>query len=439
MPPGSPVRSLDARSADFESAFGALENRRRVERDVLEESVASILVDVRRRGDLAVISAIERFDGYRLSPDELALSRGEIAAGAEQLEEGDAAAIALAAERIRRFHSQRVPESWCEGSEGERLGQLVRPLKRVVIYAPGGNAPLASTVLMLGIPADVAGVPHLALTSPGRQLAPAMLEAARRAGVERVYRMGGAQAVAALAYGTESVERVDKIVGPGNAYVQEAKRQVFGEVAIDAEAGPSEVFIVAEADASPVLLAADLLAQAEHDVMSGVVLATPSEALSRATLAQLEKQLADLPTAEVARKALEYGGALIVTRDLDQAFELANRYAPEHLQLFVSDADAWLPGIENAGAIFVGPYSPVPLGDYVAGPSHVLPTGGTARFFSVLGVEDFQKRMSLVEFSQREFERLAPAAARLARLEGLIAHSRALDVRTNPAGLDPGE
>ena len=439
MPPGSPVRSLDTRSADFESEFATLENRRRVEREALEESVASILADVRRRGDLGVISAIERFDGYRLSAEELALSRGEIEAGAEQLEEGDAAAIALAAERIRAFHSRRVPESWCEGSDGGRLGQLVRPLKRVAIYAPGGNAPLASTVLMLGIPADVAGVPHLVLTSPGRQLAPAILEAARRAGVERVYRMGGAQAVAALAYGTESVERVDKLAGPGNAYVQEAKRQVFGEVAIDAEAGPSEVFIVAEADASPVLLAADLLAQAEHDAMSGVVLATPSEALSRTTLEQLEKQLADLPTAEVARKALEYGGALIVTRDLEQAFELANRYAPEHLQLFVSDADTWLPRIENAGAIFVGPYSPVPLGDYVAGPSHVLPTGGTARFFSVLGVEDFQKRMSLVEFSQREFERLAPAAARLARLEGLIAHSRALDVRAKAVGLDPDE
>ena len=235
--------------------------------------------------------------------------------------------------------------------------------------------------------------------------------------------------MAALAFGTESIPRVDKVVGPGNAYVQEAKRQVFGEVAIDSEAGPSEVFIVAEADADPVLVAADLLAQAEHDVLSGAVLATPSEALARATQEQLEKQLSELPTAPVARQALAAGGALIVTRDLEEALALANRYAPEHLQLFASDPDHWLPQIENAGAIFIGPFSPVPLGDYVAGPSHVLPTSGTARFFSVLGVGDFLKTTSLVEFSEAGFRRLAPAAARLARLEGLIAHSRALEAR----------
>ena len=215
---------------------------------------------------------------------------------------------------------------------------------------------------MLGIPASVAGVPDLALSSPGRALAPAMLVAARLADVGRLYRMGGAQAVAALAYGTETVERVDKIVGPGNAYVQEAKRQVFGEVAIDSEAGPSEVFIVAEPDSSPTLLAADLLAQAEHDAMSSSVLATPSEALAAATLAELASQLSDLPTAEIARKALEWGGAVIVTRDLEEALELANRYAPEHLQLFVREPDRWLDRVENAGAVFLGPYSPVPLG-----------------------------------------------------------------------------
>ncbi len=291
---------------------------------------------------------------------------------------------------------------------------------------------------MLGIPAGVAGVPDLVVSSPGREPHPAMLEAARLVGAAHLYRVGGAQAVAALAFGTESIPRVDKIVGPGNAYVQEAKRQVFGEVAIDSEAGPSEVFIVAEADADPALVAADLLAQAEHDALSGAVLATPSEALVSATLEQLEKQLPELPTAPVASQALAAGGALIVTRDLEEALELANRYAPEHLQLLASEPDQWLPKIENAGAIFIGPYSPVPLGDYVAGPSHVLPTSGTARFFSVLGVGDFLKTTSLVEFSEAAFRRLAPAAARLARLEGLIAHSKALEIRASQK-VDPAE
>ncbi|MEE8313758.1 MAG: histidinol dehydrogenase [Myxococcota bacterium] len=433
-----PVRELDTRASEFEAEFAVLENRRRTERAELEESVAAIVTDVRRQGDAAVLTAIERFDGYRLEASELVLSREEIDAGVAALDAEDAAALDLAAERVRTFHSYRVTESWSEREGGDRLGQLVRPLRRVAMYAPGGNAPLASTVLMLGIPASVAGVPDLVLSSPGRSLAPAMLAAARLAGVGRLYRMGGAQAVAALAYGTETVERVDKIVGPGNAYVQEAKRQVFGEVAIDSEAGPSEVFIVAEPDSSPVLLAADLLAQAEHDAISGSVLATPSEALAAATLAELSSQLSDLPTAEIARKALEWGGAVIVTRDLEEALELANRYAPEHLQLFARDPDRWLDRVENAGAIFLGPYSPVSLGDYVAGPSHVLPTAGTARFFSVLGVEDFQKRTSLIEFSERGFQRLAPAAARLARLEGLFAHSRALEAR-KPEGVDPGE
>ncbi len=400
--------------------------------------MAAILADVRARGDEGVLAAIERFDGYRTSARELVLSREQIEAGAAQLGAQDAAALQLAARRVQSFHSQRVPESWSQRADGERLGQLVRPLRRVAIYAPAGNAPLASTVLMLGIPAGVAGVPDLVVSSPGREPHPALLEAARLAEAGHLYRMGGAQAVAALAFGTQSIPRVDKIVGPGNAYVQEAKRQVFGEVAIDSEAGPSEVFIVAEADADPALIAADLLAQAEHDALSGVVLATPSEALAQATREQLEKQLSELSTAPVASQALAAGGALIVTRDLEEALVLANRYAPEHLQLFASEPDRWLPEIENAGAIFIGPYSPVPLGDYVAGPSHVLPTSGTARFFSVLGVEAFQKTTSLVEFSEAAFRRLAPTAARLARLEGLIAHSRALEVR-GCGGVDPAE
>ncbi len=438
MPSPLAVQRLDTSVSGFESEFSKLERRRHGERAALEESVAAILADVRSRGDEGVLAAIERFDGYRTSASELVLTREQLEAGAAQLAPENADALQLAARRVKSFHSQRVPESWSQRADGERLGQLVRPLRRVAIYAPAGNAPLASTVLMLGIPAGVAGVPDLVVSSPGREPHPAMLEAARLVGASHLYRVGGAQAVAALAFGTESIPRVDKIVGPGNAYVQEAKRQVFGEVAIDSEAGPSEVFIVAEADADPALIAADLLAQAEHDVRSGAVLATPSEALARSTREQLEKQLSELPTAPVAGQALAAGGALIVTRDLPEALTLANRYAPEHLQLFTSDPDRWLPQIENAGAIFIGPYSPVPLGDYVAGPSHVLPTSGTARFFSVLRVEDFQKTTSLVEFSEAGFRRLAPVAARLARMEGLIAHSRAVEVRTG-GKVDPTE
>ena len=438
MPSPPAVQRLDTSVSGFESEFSKLEKRRHSERAALEESVAAILADVRSRGDEGVLAAIERFDGYRTSASELVLTREQLEAGAAQLAPENADALQLAARRVKSFHSQRVPESWSQRADGERLGQLVRPLRRVAIYAPAGNAPLASTVLMLGIPAGVAGVPDLVVSSPGREPHPAMLEAARLVGASHLYRVGGAQAVAALAFGTESIPRVDKIVGPGNAYVQEAKRQVFGEVAIDSEAGPSEVFIVAEADADPALIAADLLAQAEHDVRSGAVLATPSEALARSTREQLEKQLSELPTAPVAGQALAAGGALIVTRDLPEALTLANRYAPEHLQLFTSDPDRWLPQIENAGAIFIGPYSPVPLGDYVAGPSHVLPTSGTARFFSVLRVEDFQKTTSLVEFSEAGFRRLAPVAARLARMEGLIAHSRAVEVRTG-GKVDPTE
>jgi histidinol dehydrogenase len=328
-----------------------------------------------------------------------------------------------------------------EDDAGEILGQLVRPLARVGLYVPGFTAPLASSVLMLGIPAAVAGVRELVMVCPGLELHPAVLEAARLAGVTQLLRVGGAQAIAALAYGTQTLRRVDKIVGPGNAYVQAAKRQVFGEVAIDAEAGPSEVLIVADASAPATLVAADLLAQAEHDEMASVVLATPSESLVRTTLDELAKQIAQLPREAVARRALSQRSALVVTRDLEQAMELANRYAAEHLQLMVEDPARWLDRVENAGAVFLGTHSPVPLGDYVAGPSHVLPTGGTARFFSVVGVEDFLKRMSVIGFSEQALQRLGAVAARLAELEGLDAHARAVRRRLEgpgaAEGLDP--
>lgn len=435
------MRLLRTRDVGFEAEFRQLEERRQARAEEIQGVVAEIVEDVRRRGDAGLLDAVERYDGYRLGPDQIVVSSEEIEGASARLPAQDRDALETAAGRIRRFHSRAVPGGWMEDDAGEILGQLVRPLARVGLYVPGFQAPLASSVLMLGIPAAVAGVRELVMVCPGLELHPAVLEAARLAGVMQLLRIGGAQAVAALAYGTETVRRVDKIVGPGNAYVQAAKRQVFGEVAIDAEAGPSEVLIVADASAPATFVAADLLAQAEHDEMASVVLATPSESLVRTTLDELAKQIAQLPREEVARRVLSQRSALVVTRDLEQAMELANRYAPEHLQLMVEDPARWLDRVENAGAVFLGPHSPVPIGDYVAGPSHVLPTGGTARFFSVVGVEDFLKRMSVIGFSEQALQRLGAVAVRLAELEGLDAHAwavrRRLEGPKTPEGLDP--
>ncbi len=427
------IQSIDTRDAGFAARFAALEQRRSVERAELQERVAAIVDDVRRRGDDAVIDAIERFDGYRLRPEELLVGEAELEASAKRLPREDHDALELAADRVRRFHSLHVPASWSCDLPGERLGQIVRPLARVGIYVPAGVAPLASTTLMLGIPAEVAGVQERQMCSPGKQLHPAVAAAARLARMTRVYRVGGVQAIAALAFGTERIARVDKIVGPGTAHTQEAKRQVFGQVAIDSEAGPSEVFIVADGSARADYLAADLLAQAEHDALASVVLATPSADLAAAVSSEIARQLPALSRESTARKSLGDRSLLIVTRDVEQACELANRYGAEHLQLCVADPDACLAQIDCAGAVFLGSWSPVPIGDYVAGPSHVLPTGGTARFFSVVGVEDFQRRISLIGLDEAAFGRIAPAAGRLARLEGLDAHARALEIRLEAA------
>ena len=432
------IERIATGDAGFAARFGALERRRSAERAELQDRVAAIVDDVRRRGDDAVLDAIERFDGYRLRPEELVVADTELEASAARLPRADHEALELAAERVRRFHSLHVPASWTSQAPDERLGQIVRPIARVGLYVPAGAAPLASTTLMLGIPAEVAGVPERQMCSPGKQLHPAVAAAARLARVTRVCRVGGAHAIAALAFGTERIHRVDKIVGPGTAHTQEAKRQVFGQVAIDSEAGPSEVFIVADSAARADFVAADLLAQAEHDPLASVVLATPSAELAAAVSAEISSQLPALSRESTARRSLGDRSLLIVTRDLVEACELANRYGAEHLQLCVADPDECLSRIDCAGAIFLGGYSPVPIGDYAAGPSHVLPTGGTARFFSVVGVEDFQRRISLIDLSEAAFRRIAPAAVRLARLEGLDAHARALEIRleSRPAGLD---
>ena len=420
---------IRSRDAGFASAFERLEQRLSLDRAEVDAAVAAVLDDVRRRGDDALLEATERFDGYRLTRDEIRVPESEIAAAGSELEPTEREALALAAERVRSFHAAHVPESWRLERPGERLGQEVRPIGRVGVYVPGFQAPLASTVLMIAIPASVAGVRELAVTSPGRRHHPAILEAARLAGVTQVFRVGGAQAIAALAYGTETIPAVDKIVGPGSVWTQSAKRQVFGRVAIDSDAGPSEVLIIADAGADPGFVAADLLAQAEHDEAASVVLATPSESLARAVLEELERQLAGAARREVASVALRDRSLAIVTRDLDEAVDLANRYGAEHLQIMTEEPERLVSKIENAGAVFLGSHAPVPVGDYVAGPSHVLPTGGTSRFFSPLGVEDFLKRMSIIGLDPGRLAEIGPHAVRLAKLEGLEAHARAVEIR----------
>lgn len=424
----SPLRVIRSDEAGFEAVFARLEARREHESADVDRAVAAILKDVRERGDDAVLDAIERYDGYRLTPETLLASPREIEEAREQLDPSICDALAAAAERIRRFHAAKAPQSWRVEDEDEVLGQDLRPIARVGLMVPG-YPPLPSTILMLAIPAQVAGVRELSVASSARRHHPAVLEAARLAGVQRVYRMGGAQGVGALAFGTASVAPVDKIVGPGSVYTQAAKRQVFGRVGIDADAGPSEVVIVADDSAKPAFVAADLLAQAEHTPDASVLLVTPERELAAATIEELGQQLARTPRREIAEESLRSRSLAVVTRDLEEAAVLANRFGGEHLQVMVREPEFWADRIDTAGAVFLGSYATVPLGDYTAGPSHVLPTGGTARFFSPVGVEDFLRRRSIISLGPRSVRRLGPDAVRLAELEGLFAHARAIELR----------
>ncbi len=398
----------------------------------IASAVRAILEAVRTRGDAALLAYTRRFDGVRLTPAQLRVPADELAAAYRDLPARVRRDLALAARRIRRFHRDRVERSWTMRDDlGTRLGQLVRPLARVGIYAPGGRAAYPSTVLMTAVPARVAGVGEIFVTSPAgpEGYSPVLLAACHLAGVDALYRVGGAQAIGALAYGTATIPPVDKIVGPGNIWVATAKQLVYGTVDIDAIAGPSEICIVADGSAAPGLVAADLLAQAEHDPLAAAVCLTPTRQLARRIAVALDEQLAALPRREVAARALAAYGAIVVTDTLAEAFELADRLAPEHLEVLVRSPRRWVPRLRNAGAIFLGPCTPEAFGDYLAGPSHVLPTGGTARFASPLGVHDFVKRTSLIEGSRRALRELGPAVARLARLEGLDAHARSVESR----------
>ncbi len=404
----------------------------------IHRRVEEIVAGVRDKGDAALLEFTERFDRVALTPGELAVTAGEMEAAEGAVGAATMRALRYAADRIERFHRESAPRSWrMTDALGSRLGQEVRPLDRVAVYVPGGRAAYPSTVLMTAIPARVAGVKEIVLVSPpspDKSLNPAVLAAARVAGVTEAYRIGGAQAVAALAYGTETIRRVDKIVGPGNIYVALAKGRVFGDVGIDMIAGPSEVMVVADASADPGWVAADLLAQAEHDPMARAVLLTPSRALIDAVAAAAERQLAALPRREIAEAALRAHGALVLTCSLEEAVEVANLLAPEHLELQVADPDALLAQVRNAGAVFLGRYTPEVVGDYVAGPNHVLPTGGTARFASALGTEDFVKRLSVIQYAPAGLRDAGPHVAELARVEGLDGHGAAAAIRIESTG-----
>jgi histidinol dehydrogenase len=403
----------------------------------VEPAVRRIIAAVRRGGDRALLRLTERFDGVRLRAATLCVPAGRMAAAWEGLPPAVRRDLALAARRIRAFHVRQRERSWTvRDGTGALVGQRIAPLGRVGLYVPGGRAAYPSTVLMTAIPARVAGVREVVAVSPvgpdGDN--PVILGACHLAGVDTLYRVGGAQAVAALAYGTRRVPRVDKIVGPGNIWVATAKRLCYGQVDIDAIAGPSEVLILADRTADPALVAADMLAQAEHDPMAAAVCVTPDARLAARVARALDAQLADLPRRAIAARALAAWGAIIVTRSLDEAAAVADAVAPEHLELAVREPRRLAGRIRHAGAIFLGQDAPEAFGDYLAGPNHVLPTGGTARFASPLGVYDYVKRTSLIGAGPRTLRRLGPAVVRLARLEGLEAHGRAVERRLAAGG-----
>ena len=393
--------------------------------------VAEILRNVRQRGDAALREYTRRFDGAE--PDSLAVTQEELDEAAEQVEPAFLDVLREAAENIRAFHARQKREGFLMTErEGVVLGQKVIPLARVGIYVPGGTAAYPSTVLMNAIPAHIAGVGEIVMvTPPGKdgRVNPHILAAAKIAGVTRIFKVGGAQAVAALAYGTETIPRVDKIVGPGNAYVAEAKKQVFGQVNIDMIAGPSEVLVIADGQSNPAWVAADLLSQAEHDKMAAAVLVTDSRALAEAVTEELEKQMPALEREEIARASIEANGKIIICGDLREGVAVANRIAPEHLELCVDNPFDYLGEIVNAGSIFLGRYNPEPMGDYFAGPNHTLPTLGTARFYSPLSVDDFVKKSQFSYYTRQALERDYRKVSLFARKEGLTAHARAVDIR----------
>jgi histidinol dehydrogenase len=423
------VRRLSTRDAGFDAALEALTRYEAAQDEAVQATVRAIIADVRARGDAAVLEYTKRFDRVQAdSIDGLRIEKDAIAAALQCVPKAQADALRQAAGRIRAFHERQLQPSWDHAEpDGTRLGQRIAPIERVGLYVPGGKAAYPSSVLMNALPAKVAGVRELVMASPNPN--PLVLAAAALAGVDRLFSVGGAQAVAALAYGTESIPRVDKIVGPGNAYVAEAKRQVFGQVGIDMVAGPSEILVIADGRTPADWVAMDLFSQAEHDEIAQAILLCPDARYLDEVENAFRRLLPEMERKQVIAASLEARGALILVRDLDEACALAGRIAPEHLELSVEDPAAWLPKAGNAGAIFLGRYSSEAIGDYCAGPNHVLPTAGTARFSSPLGVYDFQKRTSVIGISQAAAASLGRIAATLADGEGFAAHARSARMR----------
>lgn len=399
------------------------------------ETVKSIVHSVRTDGDAALLRYTEQFDGVKLEAAGLRVPEDEMQAAYEQVEASFVTAIRAAAGRIRAYHEKQKRQSWMDlQPDGSILGQIIRPLQRVGVYVPGGKAAYPSSVLMNVIPAQVAGVPEIVMVTPpatgGKEgINPYILVAAAEAGVTEMYRVGGAQAIAALAYGTDTISPVDKICGPGNIYVALAKREVYGTVNIDSLAGPSEIAVLAEEGADPAYIAADLLSQAEHDEMASAILVTPSRSLAESVSAEVERQLELLPRRDIAKASIDSYGAAVVTESLAEGIEVINRLAPEHLEIVTKEPMAIVGQIENAGAIFLGPYSSEPVGDYFAGPNHIIPTNGTARFASPVDVDDYIKKSSLIYYSKEALLRDGETIMELARREGLEGHARAIGIR----------
>lgn len=399
------------------------------------ETVKQIVAAVKKEGDAALLRYTEQFDRTALTASELRVTEEELQAAYSRVEDSFVTAIRAAAANIRAFHARQKRSSWMDlQPDGTILGQIIRPLGRVGVYVPGGTAAYPSSVLMNVIPAQIAGVPEIVMVTPpatgGKAgIDPYILVAAAEAGVSEIYRVGGAQAVAALAFGTETIAPVDKICGPGNIYVALAKREVYGAVDIDSIAGPSEIVVLADDTAEPAYIAADLLSQAEHDIMASAILVTPSQRLADTVAAEVERQLQELPREAVARASVRDHGAIIVVESLQEGIAVVNRLAPEHLEIVAEDPMGLLGSIENAGAIFLGPYSSEPVGDYFAGPNHIIPTNGTARFSSPVDVDDFIKKSSLIYYSKEALLRDGETIMELARREGLEGHARAIQIR----------
>ena len=422
------------RSAGFAAQFDALLNAKREEEEDVAAVVRGIVSDVRKRGDDALVELTNKFDRANVTAATLRLTQAEIDAAEAQCSKAMLDALAVAAERIEAYHRRQIPANeWFTDAAGVKLGWRWTALDSVGLYVPGGTAAYPSSVLMNAIPARVAGVSRIVMVTPasGGAINPLVLAAAKRAGVSEIYRVGGAQAVAAIAYGTKTIAAADKIVGPGNAYVAAAKRQVFGKVGIDMIAGPSEVLVIADDTGNAGWIAADLLAQAEHDASAQSILITDSAALAADVERAVESQLLTLPRAEIARTSWNDFGAIILVKTLDQAVDLANAIAAEHLEIMTADAEALSAKVRNAGAIFLGPHTPEAIGDYVGGSNHVLPTARSARFSSGLGVLDFMKRTSILKCGPEALRALGPAAMTLGKAEGLDAHSRSVGLRLN--------